>query len=98
MDIHNAIEVLLGLIAFFGGMFVKGLNDSVRSLHAQDRELTDRIHSMETLVAGNYVKKDDLDKKLDKMFEKLDIIADKMDSKVGRDECGGCTHNTRIKP
>ena len=89
MNVHDVIEILLGLIAFFGGMFVKGLNDSVKALHVQDEKLTDKIHSMETLVAGQYVKRDDFDKKMDALFSKLDTISEKLDGKVSKAEFNG---------
>ena len=86
MDTHGIVEVLLGLIAFFGGMFVKSLADSIKLLHQQDKELTDKIHAIKELVAGDYVRRDDFDRKIDKLFEKLDLIMERIDSKVSHDE------------
>ena len=90
MDSHSVIEVLLGLVAFFGGMFVKGLNDSVKSLHIQDAALTEKIHDIENVVAGDYVKREDFDRKIDKLFIKLDLIAERLDSKADKTECKDC--------
>lgn len=84
MDSHTLVEILLALVAFFGGIFVKGLNDSIKNLHAQDAALTEKVHSMETLVAGQYVKRDEMDKYFDAVFKKLDRIETKMDGKADK--------------
>lgn len=84
MDNHSIVETLLALVAFFGGIFVKGLNDSINNLRAQDAALTDKVHSMETLVAGQYVKRDEMGKYFDAVFKKLDQIDDKIDRKADK--------------
>jgi hypothetical protein len=84
MDTHSIIETLLAIVAFFGGMFVKGLNDSVKSLHAQDAALSDKVHSMETLVVGEYVKRAELSSWGDAIFKKLDRIENKLDGKADK--------------
>jgi hypothetical protein len=56
----------------------------VKSLQKTDKELTDRISRVELLVAGVYVKKDELSKIIDAIFAKLDRIEDKLDGKVDK--------------
>ncbi len=84
MDTHSIIETLLAIVAFFGGMFVKGMNESIKNLHLQDQALTEKVHAVETLVAGQYVKRDEMDKYFDAVFKKLDRIETKMDGKADK--------------
>lgn len=65
---------------------MKVLHDSVRDLQDADKRLADKVSSIEVLVAGNYVKRDDLDKSVDAIFRKLDRIEDKLDGKVDKRE------------
>lgn len=84
MDSQSVINVLIGLVAFFGGIWVKSLSDSMKELKVTDSELADKVHEIEKLVAGQYVTRTDFDKKIDKLFEKLDHIAAAVDRKQDR--------------
>lgn len=84
MDAHSVIETLLGIVAFFGGMFVKVLNESVKNLHEQDALLTEKLHSIETLVAGEYMKRLEFKDMTDLLFKKLDRIESKLDGKADK--------------
>jgi len=70
MDSHSVIEALLAVVSFLIGMFAKGSNDSIKALHAQDATLTDKVHAMDTLVAGHYVKREELEKLGTALFAK----------------------------
>jgi len=47
-------------------------------------QLAAKVQTIEVLVAGSYVKRDDLDKLTHAIFVKLDKIEDKIDSKVDK--------------
>jgi len=75
------------LLAGFGGLIGFLLNavwQAVKDLQKADKELTQKVSEMEVLVAGAYVKKDDLSKLSDAIFAKLDRIEDKLDGKVDK--------------
>ena len=55
--------------------------DSLQNLQHQDRELAEKVSKIEVLVAGEYVKKDDFDRIIERLFDKLDHIELKIDSK-----------------
>lgn len=84
MDSQTIINTLLGLTTFFGGMWVRGIADSMKELKVTDAELADKVHEIEKLVAGQYVTRTDFDKKIDKLFEKLDHISAEIQSKQDR--------------
>jgi len=58
--------------------------DSLQGLQRQDRELADKVGKIEVLVAGEYVKKDDFDRIIERLFDKLDHIEMKIDQKADK--------------
>lgn len=69
-------NVLLGLIAFFGGIVIRGLSDSIKELHARHDALQKDL--------GGYVKKDDyrndiqdIKSMIGRLFDRLDDLAKK---------------------
>ena len=86
MDYQTLFNIAGGLVGFLGGWWMKVLHDSVRDLQDADKRLADKVSSIEVLVAGNYVKRDDFDKSVEAIFRKLDRIEDKLDGKVDKRE------------
>lgn len=75
------------ILAGFGGLIGFLLNavwQAVKDLQKADKELTAKVAEIEVLVAGAYVKKDDLEKLSAAIFAKLDRIEDKLDGKVDK--------------
>ena len=58
--------------------------DILQGLQKQDRELADKVGKIEVLVAGEYVKKDDFDRVIERLFDKLDHIELKIDNKADK--------------
>jgi hypothetical protein len=85
MDNQTIINILLGLVAFFGGIWVRGLSDSMKELKKTDSELATKVQSIELLVAGQYVKREDFKELSDALFRKLDRIEVKLDSKMDKE-------------
>lgn len=74
-------------IAGFGaliGFVLKAVWDSVKDLQSADKQLVDKVSSIEILVAGNYVRKDEFTSVANAIFAKLDRIEDKLDKKVDK--------------
>ena len=84
MDYQTLFNIAGGLAGFLGGWWMKVLHDSVRDLQDADKRLVDKVSSIEVLVAGNYVKRDDFDKSVEAIFRKLDRIEDKLDGKADK--------------
>jgi CHASE3 domain sensor protein len=57
---------------------------AVKDLQKADKDLTAKVAEIEVLVAGHYVKRDDLDQLSKAIFAKLDRIEDKLDGKVDK--------------
>ena len=63
---------------------LKSVQTSIDNLHKSDTDLANKIQSIEVLVAGNYVKRDDLERSITAIFIKLDRIETKLDGKVDK--------------
>ena len=83
-DPQTLFNLLVGLVAFFGGWVLNSLRDSINHLHLSDESLTAKLQAVELLVAGSYVKRDDIDKLTTALFAKLDKIEGKLDKKADK--------------
>ena len=92
MDSQDFINLALGAISFLGGWVVKNLQDSMKSLRDADERLTLKVQSIEVLVAGQYIKREDFDKTISALFTRLDGIGSTRDMKANRAECPSVTH------
>lgn len=84
MDFQVGFNVAIALVAFLGGWVLNSLRSSIDSLQKADTSLTTKVQAIEVLVAGTYVKRDDLDKVISALFVKLDKIESKIDSKADK--------------
>jgi triacylglycerol esterase/lipase EstA (alpha/beta hydrolase family) len=81
---QDLFNTAMGALMLLAGWFLRVVWDSVKQLQAEDRELADKVSRIEVLVAGEYVKKDDFDRLMMRMFDKLDAIERKIDSKADK--------------
>lgn len=84
MDFQVGFDLAIGLVAFLGGWVLNNLRDSMKALTDADVTLTTKVQAIEVLVAGHYVKRDELDRLGAAIFAKLDRIENKLDSKVDK--------------
>jgi hypothetical protein len=66
------------------GWIMKFIYDKLKDLQAADLALVAKVQSIEILVAGEYVKRDALERMEAALFAKLDRIEDKLDGKVDK--------------
>lgn len=88
MEPQTLINVLIGLVGGMGGWILNNLSKTVDDLQRQDMELADKVQRIELLVAGTYVKRDELDKQIEhlsrEIFKRLDRIETKIDGKADK--------------
>lgn len=84
LDTQIFINALLSFVSVLGGWWMRVMWASLNDLRLTDAKLADKVQAIEVLVAGNYVRREDLDKLTDALFKKLDRIENKMDSKVDK--------------
>lgn len=81
IDFQALFNASIGIVGAAGGFAAKTVWKYLQELREQDNELTERIHKVETLVAGNYITRNEHDRMTDALFRKLDRIEQKIDSK-----------------
>jgi len=81
---QTLFNIAVTVIGFLGGWWLKVLWDAVKDLQTADKVLVEKVSSIEVLVAGNYMSKQDFDKIAAAIFAKLDKIEDKLDRKVDK--------------
>lgn len=84
MDLQLAFNVVVAISAFLGGWVLNSFKDSVKGLQAADTDLAIKVQGIEVLVAGQYVKRDELEKLGSAIFTKLDRIEGKLDGKADK--------------
>lgn len=75
--------VLTGFSAVLG-FLLHAVWQATKDLQRADQELAKRVSEIEVLVAGNYVTRQEFDRVIDKLFNKLDAIEMKLDKKVDK--------------
>jgi hypothetical protein len=76
------------LLAGFGaliGFLLNAVWQAVKDLQKADTTLADKVGKIEVMVAGAYVKRDEFDRALNRLFEKLDHIEMKIDKKADKE-------------
>ena len=84
MDSQTIINTVIALVGFLGGWILKVIWEAVKELQFADKILVDKVNTIEILIAGNYMSKQDFDKIAAAIFAKLDKIDDKLDRKVDK--------------
>jgi len=77
MEAQNLFNMLAGLLGAIGGWFLNVMWQAVRSLEI-------KVAAIDVLVAGEYPKRDELNRLVDAIFVKLDKIENKIDGKVDK--------------
>ena len=81
---QTIFNIAATVAGFLGGWWLKVMWEAVKDLQAADKVLVEKVSSIEILVAGNYMSKQDFDKIAAAIFQKLDKIEDKLDRKVDK--------------
>jgi hypothetical protein len=84
MEFQDLFNTAMGALLLLMGWFLRIMWDSLQGLQAQDRELAEKVGKIEVLVAGEYVRKDDFDRIIERLFDKLDHIELKIDNKADK--------------
>jgi hypothetical protein len=84
MEFQTLFNAAVGCVMLLSGWFMRVIWDSIKQLHDDDRELSEKVSRIEVLVAGEYVKRDEFDRSMDRLFDKLNQIEKKIDSKADK--------------
>jgi hypothetical protein len=81
------INATLGVIAFLGGAVMKSVWDALKKQQEETSALVAKVQNIEVLVAGGYVKTDKFEQVVTAIFAKLDKIYEKLDTKADKIDC-----------
>ena len=84
MDYQMLFNVALGGFSFLAGFLLNNIWREIKALQSTDTETVKRIGAIEVLIAGDYVKRDEFRQVADKIFTKLDAIADNLSRKADK--------------
>ena len=84
MNEQQFFNVAFAIIGALGGWWMRVMWQSLKELEQQDSKLADKVGNIEVLVAGHYVKRDDMNRDIAIIFAKLDRIEDKMNKKADK--------------
>ena len=77
MELQAMFNIVAGVCGALGGWWLNAMWQVMR-------ELERKVASIDVLVAGSYVKRDEFEKLGEAIFEKLDKIDAKLDRKVDK--------------
>ena len=66
------------------GFFLRVMWGAVKDLQEADENLVEKVNHIEVLVAGNYINKDEFNRFMERLYDKLDSIENKLDHKVDK--------------
>jgi hypothetical protein len=72
---------IFGFMSILLGFLLNTAWQTIKDLQKEDKIIKERLTAIEVLVAGTYIKKDELDRLSDAIFAKLNKIEDKLDNK-----------------
>lgn len=84
MNEQQFFNIAFAIIGALGGWWMRVMWQSLKELEQQDSKLADKVGNIEVVVAGQYVKRDDMNRDIATIFAKLDRIEDKLDSKADK--------------
>ena len=84
MDYQELYNTAIGFLLLLGGWSMRIIWDSLLKLQQTDTSLADKLSRIEVLVAGEYIKKDEFNSIMLRLFEKLDHIEEKIDQKADK--------------
>jgi predicted membrane protein len=84
MDWQWIANSLFAILGFLLSILISSTRSSIKELHTSDSILADKVQRIEVLVAGDYVKKEEMNTLIQALFNKLDKIENKIDNKVDK--------------
>lgn len=78
---QNLFNTLIAISGALGAWWLKVLWEILRDLQAADKDLVTKVSAIEILVAGSYVKREELERLIIGIGGKLDRIELKLDQK-----------------
>jgi hypothetical protein len=79
---QDIMNIAIGIMCSVFGWLLKTVWESVKDLQCADRSLAEKVTQIELLVAGSYIKRDEIQVLHDALFRKLDKIEDRVNKVI----------------
>lgn len=84
MNDQVIFNIIIGVAGSLGGWWMKVMWETIKEAQHANKELVQKVASLEVLIAGDYVKHEQFDRTLNAIFAKLDLIMEKIDRKADK--------------
>lgn len=84
MDMNTAFGIVMGVVSFLGGWFLKVLFGRIERLEQADRDLADTVNELRVELPSRYISKEEHLQSSTEMMRVLQRIEDKLDRKVDK--------------
>ncbi len=81
---QTLINWLLGGFGTLIGFLLNAVSQAVKDLQSADKQLVEKMSQIEVLVAGDYAKREDVDRLGQTLFQKLDHISEQINRKADK--------------
>ena len=75
---------VFGIATTSFGFLINSIWSSIRDIQKAQSRLQTRLSEVEVLVAGSYVKRQEFERFVDRVIDKLDVIDAKIDGKADK--------------
>lgn len=75
-DSQTLFNIAIGVASALSGWWLKTVWEAVKDLQKADKELAEKVASIEVLVAGKYITRDEFSTVVNTLFVKIDNIRD----------------------
>ena len=79
--IANGLFTIVGVLL---GIMINATRESIAELKKTDAELADKVHNIDKLVIGDYVRRDEMKEYMTEIREDLRRIFQKLDGKADK--------------
>lgn len=83
-DYQQAFDIAITLVGGLGGWVLANVQRQLDAARQTQDDLSNKVQKIEVLVAGEYVRRDELRKDMDNLFTLLRRIEEKLDTKVDK--------------
>lgn len=81
---QTILNWILGGIGGLLGFLLNTVWQAVKDLQSADKQLVEKMSQIEVLVAGDYAKREDVDRLGQTLFQKLDHISEQINRKADK--------------
>lgn len=92
METQTVINAVFAGFGAIVGAVIKSIWDAVKDLQSADKGIVQDVSQLQILVAGNYIRKDEFNRMVGTLFDKLDRIDAKLDTKANVADCPARSH------